>query len=174
MLNLVVGQVDVLPHIFDCTSDDAVNSPLHVAAMMGDDGVLSGLLATGVPADLVRTYGSVSGVTALMMAAGTEHARCVDVLARAGADVRLADAVGLTAMMWCACKGRPGCIDALVRAGADVNDVDRKGFTAVTQAAAVGHVGCVDALVRAGADVNITDTNGRTTIMAARDACCFF
>ena len=103
---------------------DRTKSPLHVAALTGDEEELSRLIATGVAVDAVRFCddSGVFGLTAIMDAAAAGHVTCIDALVRAGADVNHGcDSHGSTPIMAAVFHGHTGCIDALVRGGADVN-----------------------------------------------------
>ena len=95
------------------------------------------------------------------------HAKCVDILIKAGANVNFSDgknfALGVAAE-----SGNAECIELLIAAGADVNQADdRIGFSSLTFAALSENPKCVELLLNAGADVNHQDRFGNTALMTA-------
>ena len=63
---------------------------------------------------------------ALMKAAGNRHAKCLDLLMKAGADVNMPTC---TALMLSSYNGHYRCLDRLIKAGANVNKVDEKSIS---------------------------------------------
>jgi hypothetical protein len=128
-------------------------TPLMRAAADGAGRrVLRCLVAAGADVNLRET---VTGRTALWLAACFGHAEAVEELARLGGDVNAA--VDSTAFdntpMWIAAQeGHTAVIEVLGRLGADVNRA-ADGRTPVHTAIAMGHTTAIEALSKLGADV---------------------
>ena len=105
--------------------------------------------------------------TALMKAATKGHAKCVELLLEAGADVNMKDKNGDTALIEASNKGHDKCVKLLTEAGADVNIQNNNGFTSVMEASLMGHYKCVELLLEWGADVNMRSTGGDTALVWA-------
>ena len=136
-----------------------------------------------------------SGATALIAAARSASAPCVELLLEAGADVNAGNVNGgntplIAAAYWGFLQqvGKNNshlsesttenglnfttnmtekCVQLLVQAGADVNATNDFGFTALIAAAAFSNFHCLKAILEAGADVNFTTHFGDTALICA-------
>ena len=95
-------------------------------------------------------------------------AETVELLIRAGANVKAANRYGVTPL-WLACmNGNAAIIEMLLKAGADANTVLPEGETVLMTAARTGKVDAVKVLLRYGADVNAKEGwHGQTALMWA-------
>jgi ankyrin repeat protein len=128
---------------------------LHRAVSVNDVQTSEGLIRAGVDVNAANRY----GVTPLSLAAGNGNAGLLDVLIKAGASPKTADASlreGRTLLMLAARTGSAEAVKLLVAQGGAVNAAEsRTGTTALMWAASENRAGAVRALVTAGADVNI-------------------
>ena len=136
-----------------------------------------------------------SGATALIAAARSASAPCIELLLEAGADINAGNMNGgntplIAAAYWGflqeVSKSNPApnkpmtensvnstrnmterCIQLLLQAGANVNSTNEYGFTALIAAAAFSNFHCLKAIIEAGADVNITTDYGDTALICA-------
>jgi ankyrin repeat protein len=128
---------------------------LHRAVSVNDVRTSEGLIRAGADVNAANRY----GVTPLSLAAGNGNAGLLDVLIKAGASPKTADASlreGRTLLMLAARTGSAEAVKLLVAQGGAVNAAEsRTGTTALMWAASENRAGAVRALVTAGADVNI-------------------
>ena len=110
-------------------------------------------------------------VTLLNKAIQSDHAACVKILLKTGADVK-----SMAMPLFHAAEGKDNCLEMLIKAGGvDVNTCDTFGRTTLMVAAAGGYIKCVNLLIKNGADVNkvLTSTGpllyiqGSTALMLA-------
>ncbi|XP_048250518.1 serine/threonine-protein phosphatase 6 regulatory ankyrin repeat subunit A-like [Haliotis rufescens] len=83
---------------------------------------------------------------------------CVDMLLKAGADVKVQNKTGDTPLHEASGCGSQKCVDMLLKAGAGVNVENTTGNTPLHGASKRGSKECVDMLLKAGADVNVQNT----------------
>lgn len=102
---------------------------LCVAANEGRTGMVTLLLGAGAKVDEPCTEG-----TPLLLAARAGHGEIVDLLAKRGADVNVADKRGVTALMHAAAKCDLTSVQALLDGKADATRKDPRGWTAWTYA----------------------------------------
>ena len=150
---------------------DVYTELIVAAAKMGKDQLLEGVIQK-VP-DLNLNAVGDDNKTALITAAEHGHAKCVEVLVRAGADVDVAIqgrphfSDGYTALMAACRQGHYECVDVLLQRNINVDSQNEVGATALTIAAYDGYDKCVKSLLRAGADVNIKNDYGDTAVHIA-------
>ena len=107
--------------------------PIHAAAELGLDTVLSELLNRGAKADSRTRFRSPwhARLTALHLAAAGGHIGCVNRLLEAGADADVADAQGRTPLHLAAAAGGSArhsqCVRSLLNHGADPEQRDAGG-----------------------------------------------
>ena len=110
----------------------------------------------------------VDGATALHWAVYRDDAELLDMLIRAGADVKAANSEGVTPLSMAALFGNAAMIDRLIKAGADAKQRGPNGETMVMLAARNGDPQAVTVLLEAGADVNASEPiRGTTALMWA-------
>jgi ankyrin repeat protein len=157
------------------------------AARTGRPEPLKLLLKAGADPNAVELR---FGETALMWAAGHDHAEAIPVLIANGAkpDTRSAEinlppakvdfsfAVatalprgGMTALMYAARQGQINAVTALADVGANLNVVDPEGSTAMNIAIINGHYDVAARLLEKGANPNIGDAAGMGALYAAVD-----
>ena len=108
------------------------------------------------------------GTTALHWATDGDNLDLVELLIRAGANVKTANRYGVTPL-WLACtNGNAAAVVLLLKAGADPNTALPEGETVLMTAARTGRVDAVKALIEAGAAVNAVEGwHGQTALMWA-------
>jgi ankyrin repeat protein len=108
------------------------------------------------------------GATALHWAVNRNNLDLVDLLLRAGADVKATNRYGVQPISLAAENGNPAIIARLLKSGADPNAALPGGETALMTAARVGNADAIKALLVAGAKVDWRDeTRGETALMWA-------
>jgi ankyrin repeat protein len=130
-------------------------SPLHQAVLTGDRPAVRRLIQSGADVNAANRY----GVTALLLAAQRGHADLIDVLLKAGASVKAAEAKlpeGQTLLMHASRTGNIASMKALIASGSSVNAREtRTGTTAAIWAATGNRAEAVRVLAEAGADLNV-------------------
>ncbi|XP_042013067.1 protein VAPYRIN-like [Salvia splendens] len=181
-VRLLLASASVRP---DARSGSDGETPLHVAAGLGDEQMVKLLLHKGANKD-VR---SRAGKTAYDLAAESGHARLYDALRlgdsmcaaarkgdarmvarliESGAAVNGRDQNGWTALHRAAFKGRLDVARAVVEKGVDVDAKDGEGYTAFHCAVESGHVEVIEMLVKKGADVEAKTSKGVTALQIAQ------
>jgi ankyrin repeat protein len=141
-----------LPQLLSAQS--SIN-PLHQAVLSGDRAAVQRLIRSGADVNAANRY----GVTALSLAAQRGHADLVDVLLKAGAGVKTAEAKlpeGQTLLMHAARTGNVASVTSLLAAGSNPNAREtRTGTTAAIWAATGNRADAIRVLAEAGADLNV-------------------
>ena len=110
----------------------------------------------------------VDGSTALHWAVYRDDLETVELLLRAGANVKTANRYGVTPLTLACTNGNAAIVKALLKAGADPNTVVTSGETVLMTAARTGNVESVNALISAGADIKAKENQkGQTALMWA-------
>src|SRR6185436_6776394 len=157
------------------------------AARSGNLAVVDRLLTAGADVNAKDTW---RGETAVMRAAGEDHADAVKRLAAAKADLNVRSKAlaypniredfstmvftaipkgGFTALMLAAREGAHAAAAALVDGGADLDATDPEGTTALVIAIINAHYDLAAMLVDKGANPNLGDTSGMAALYAAVD-----
>jgi len=145
-------------------------SPLHLAAIRGDTGIIRLLLRAGADIDLVTLPTSS---TALHQACGYSQYEAAKVLVEAGAKVNEKDKYGQTPLSCVAAWVRSDKIGSrltslLAEHGADLNVQSGScSATPLLLATSHGSLGCVKSLVAHGCDINYRDNDGDTALCGA-------
>ena len=108
------------------------------------------------------------GMAALHWAAYLDDLETVDLLIRAGANVKATNRYGVTPLSLACTNGNAAMIEELLKAGADPNTALPEGETALMTAAGTGNVAAIKALLAHGADVTAKEgSKGQTALMWA-------
>ena len=116
------------------------------------------------------------GCPAVAIAASRKWAAGLDVLLRAGADIRTrltseGDGFAHSPLInFPAANGSIDTLEVLLRGGADIDAGDATGLTALMCAAFMGHTAVVERLIEAGATLDARDEKGYTALMFAANA----
>ena len=146
--------------------DGGQNTPLHLAAEKGLEGVCAELLRYKADANAKN----LDGETPLHRAAGRGDAAVVAALLGAGAAVGAKNMYGETPLHRAANRGDAAVVAALLGAGAPAGARNNLGFTPLHGAAIRGHAAVVAALLGAGAATGAKSKNGFTPLhMAAQE-----
>lgn len=163
---------------------DDCDTPLHIAAGLGDEHMVKLLLHKGANKDIRNRLGK----TAYDVAAECGHTRLFDALrlgdnlcaaARKGelhtvqrllengALINGRDQHGWTALHRASFKGRADMARMLLDKGVDVNARDEDGYGALHCAAEAGQAEVIELLVKKGADVDARTNKGVTALQIA-------
>ena len=147
------------------------DTPLHIAAEVGNAEMVRSLLLKGADKDATNAQGH----TPLYFTARHGHVTAAQALLAAGADVN--PDTHNSPLRVAADRGHAELLKVLIENGTDVHAVDCGGSTALHHAAAANHVEAIDLLVEAGADIEARDDVGSTPLHDAannrcRDAAC--
>jgi len=151
---------------------DSGETPMHVAARLGDSVIIAAALRRGAGRPDVQ---SSNGTTPLHVAARERHAGCVDMMlsvARKGT-VNVVDKIQLTPLHCAVSSTALAVVRTLLQHGANPDTTDRDGLAPLHYAAAVthpplfSHSGVVDLLIAHGANVNVRDSQCRTPLHLA-------
>ncbi len=129
--------------------EDTGVTPLHAAAMDGNQAEAERLLAEGADVN-ARTKLEFGGMTPLVKAAIKGHETIVDFLLNNGADIEAGDGRGMTPLMYAISNRQNGIITLLIKRGADVNAIANE-FNPLMHAGAAGEEEIVEALLQHGA-----------------------
>lgn len=110
---------------------------------------------------------SKTGFTALIIAAAHGHAKALEYLIDAGADMEAKHELNqVTPLMYAAASGHLECMKVLIAKGANLAVKHTNGGTALLEAATGGEVEAIKLLIEAGAEYNFKDDDGVTPLMA--------
>lgn len=149
------------PHTATTPMRDLPKWSLIHAASGGRRKRVLKLLAAGMDINLAGTY----GMTALTVAALSNHPRVVEILVAAGANLNVQGyLLGDTPLHNAASSGFLEVTQILIAAGALLDVPNKRGETACQVAAINDHPAVVDALLAAGASPNNADATGSTIL----------
>jgi ankyrin repeat protein len=139
-------------------------SRLIDAVKANDIAAVRGALDTRVDVNAVQA----DGTTALHWAVNRDSAEIVQLLIRAGANVKASNRYGSTPLWLASLNGNAATIGMLLEAGADANAASEEGETPLMVAARTGKLDAVRALLARGADPNVKENwRGQTALMWA-------
>lgn len=147
----------------------ASDVPLADAAKRMDSAAVRALLEQSVNGKSVDVNASqADGSIALHWAAYQDDLKTVELLVRAGANVKATNRYGVTPLSLACTNGNGAMIELLLKAGADPNTALPGGETALMTAARTGRVEAVRALLSHGADIHSQESRrGQTALMWA-------
>lgn len=130
-------------------------TPLLQAVLAGERVAVQRVIASGADVNAANRY----GVTTLLLAAQRGRDDLLELLLKAGASVKTAEAKlpeGQTLLMHAARTGQVASVKALLAAGSNPNAREtRSGTTAAIWAATGSHANAIRVLAEAGADLNV-------------------
>ena len=165
--------------------DQRDRTPLHYAAIQGQEDIARLLLEAGAKSDTLDEAGASAGHlavqsgdektisvfieknqcqqldsqkrTPLMWAVALERVAIVKIL-RCDPDTR--DKMGYSALHIAVSNNVPSCIQPIIGLGADINIRNDEGETPVMLASMMGHEVILASLLKAGAAINLVDVGG--------------
>jgi len=160
------------------------DTPLHIAASLGDEHMVRLLLLKGANKDIRNRVGkSAYNVAAefghnrlfdalklgdsLCVAARKGEVRTIQRLLQNGAAINGRDQHGWTALHRASFKGKLDAVRALVEKCIDIDAKDEDGYTALHCAAESGQAEVTELLVKKGADVEARTNKGVTPLQIA-------
>ncbi|KAM7273911.1 hypothetical protein ACFE04_028575 [Oxalis oulophora] len=146
--HLEVLRLGAKPNIRNAADGD---TPLHIAAGLGDEPMVKLLLHKGANKDIRNKLGK----TAYDLAAEFGHTRLFDSL-------KLGDSLCTAAR-----KGELRTIQKLIENGASINGRDQNEWTALHRAAFKGRIEAARLLIERGIDVNAKDEDGYAALHCA-------
>lgn len=197
------GQTETLRQLLLTDKDEAVNltdktgkTALHLAAMQGNEDVVSLLLAHGANPNIADNSGalplfyaakfghsatidpllvsendpcsgSVQEKTPLLAAIANKHEPTAMHLLHAGMYCESSRIEGATALHLAATQGMTGLLTELIGVGANIEVPDSDGSTALVVAAKKGDTKIVEILLESGALINATDNSGNSALAYA-------
>jgi ankyrin repeat protein len=108
---------------------------------------------------------AADGTTALHWAVHRDNLAIVDLLVRAGADVKAVNRYGVAPLVLACENGTAAVIERLLQAGADAKTTQPNGEPCIMTAARGGSVDAIKALVAHGADVNTREPSRQQTAL---------
>jgi ankyrin repeat protein len=128
---------------------------LHQAVLTGDRPAAQRLIRSGADVNAANRY----GVTPLLVAAQRGNAELIDLLLKAGASAKTAEAKlpeGQTLLMHASRTGNVASMKSLIAAGSNINAREtRTGTTAAIWAATGNRAEAIRVLAEAGADLDV-------------------
>jgi ankyrin repeat protein len=136
---------------------------LATAAKVGDRAAVQSVLK-----GMSKQQVSQQGTAALVWAATRGDKEMVDLLLKAGANVKAANEFGATAVYAASEQSDPSMVEKLIAAGADPNVALMSGETPLMAAATRGNVDTLKALIKGGANPNAKEESGGQTALMWR------
>lgn len=160
------------------------DTPLHIAAGLGDEYMVKLLLQKGANKDIrnfagrtaydvaaenghTRLFDSLRLGDSLCIAARKGEVRTIVRLLETGAAINGRDQHGWTALHRSCFKGKIDAVRTLLEKGVDVDAKDEDGYTALHCAAESGHADVIEMLVKKGADAEARTNKGVTALQIA-------
>ncbi|XP_071708182.1 protein VAPYRIN-like [Rutidosis leptorrhynchoides] len=162
----------------------AGDTPLHIAASLGDDYMVKLLLQKGAYKSILnqsrktaydvaaeeghtKLFDALGLGDMLCIAARKGELRTINRILENGALVNGQDQHGWTILHRASFKGRVEVVRYLIEKGVDINARDEDGYTALHCAVESGHVDVLELLVKKGADVEARTNKGVTPMQIA-------
>jgi ankyrin repeat protein len=166
------GHLNTISHLVSCDwVTDAINDlglseaaqqAMVTSSERGHEQPLEFLLDMSEVA--VNRADSLSGNTALCVAAGAGQKRCVEILLRRGAKVGVANLKETTPVHMAISGGHWDCTELLLKEGAGLEQTDKLGRTPLMIASAEGHTGVLELLLQRQALIDAKDGDGLTAV----------
>ncbi|XP_066953971.1 protein TANC2 isoform X12 [Macrobrachium rosenbergii] len=163
------GHLNVVGYLLSCDwpgPHDLLRNQAHqslvAAASNGHSNVVEFLLDMAEVS--VDGEDTVTGETALTVAAGAGHTALVAALLRAGASITRTNSRGASPLTCAVKNGHYEVAKLLLSQGVVVESPDASGRTPLMVAAAEGHLGLMELLISRGASISRTDREGLTPL----------
>ncbi|KAL8245304.1 hypothetical protein R6Q59_011562 [Mikania micrantha] len=168
----------------DVCNSSAGETPLHIAAALGDENMVNLLIQKGANKDIrnrymktaydvavehghTRLFDALGLADALCLAATKGDIRTIKRLLEGGVSINRADQYGWTVLHRASFKGRADIVQILIKKGVDLDARDNDGYTALHCAVESGHAEVIELLVKNGADVDARTIKGATALQIA-------
>jgi ankyrin repeat protein len=178
---LKLTKIDEFNHLIYILAGD---TPLHIAASLGDEQMVKLLLQKGANKDIRNRVGKTAYEVAaehgqnrlfdalklgdsLCVAARKGEVRTIQRLVENGAAINGRDQHGWTALHRASFKGKINAVRALIEKGIDIDAKDEDGYTALHCAVESGQTEVIELLVKKGADVEARTNKGVTPLQIA-------
>jgi uncharacterized protein len=146
----------------------SANPSLISAVKAGDKTQVAALIQQRVDVNAPEADGTTALMWAVRRSFTGSDGAIVDLLLRAGADVKAANRYGVTAVYLACQNGNAAMIETLLKAGADANAAITENETALMTAARTGVVEAATVLLDHGAQVDAREAwRGETALMWA-------
>ncbi len=136
-------------------------SPLHFAAMRGDEKEAKRLLKAG--ADVNVKHAEFRGAP-LQYAASAGKVELVKLLMSHDATVDSVDSNGRTPLMWAAQRGKADVVKVLLDAGANIGAANDGGWTPLHYSMSYNHAATTELLLERGASKELLNRQGKTPL----------
>ena len=152
--------------------DNELAQRLFTAIERGSLIDVQAAIAAGANPSAFVTEGTLTGMSALMLAIQSDRHDITNYLLEQGADIHAKRKnQGQSVLFWAAARGATDLANKLIARGVDVNEADMHGSNPLTTAAGNGNLAMVKLLVEAGADIHHRISDGRKAInLATRNA----
>lgn len=137
-------------------------TPLHLAAILGDIEIVQQLLEYKADVGASNNYGDIPLVLSIKNGRESVYTKLLDC-----GTVDICGNNSRTALIECARVGNLALISTLIGRGAKVNFQDEYGQTALMEAATSGHLRIVELLLANHSDVNLQSRLGDTALINA-------
>ncbi|KAI3688006.1 hypothetical protein L1987_81712 [Smallanthus sonchifolius] len=169
---------------FDICNSSAGETPLHIAAALGDENMVKLLIQMGANKNIqnrdrktaydvavehghTRLFDALGLADTLSVAATKGDIRTIKRLLEDGVTINGLDQHGWTVLHRASFKGRADIVQILVNKGIDIDARDEDGYTALHCAVESGHTDVIELLVKKGADVDARTNKGATAMQIA-------
>ncbi|MFS8004595.1 putative non-specific serine/threonine protein kinase [Helianthus anomalus] len=170
---------------FDICNSSAGETPLHIAAALGDESMVKLLIQKGANKNIqnrdrktaydvavehghTRLYEALGLADNLCVATRKGDIRAIKKLLEGGVTVNGQDQHGWTVLHRASFKGRAEIVQILIKKGVDIDARDEDGYTALHCAVESGHADVIELLVKKGADVDARTNKGATAMQIAK------
>ncbi len=166
------GDIELLGLFFQAGMDRNAQdgrgyTALMQAAESGQKTVVKALLQEGAKTEFASTDPATQGSTALLLAAGNDHADCVRALIDANADVNAKTAKNWTPLTMAVYRGHLKTTEVFLKTSRDALQRSEQLTRGLMVAALLGHHDIAKALLDAGAPLNKSIEKKQTALMFA-------
>ncbi|XP_071796931.1 uncharacterized protein [Asterias amurensis] len=163
-INVVRYILELKPAVNVNIRDDSNWTPLHIAASVGQEDIVTVLVSKGAEVNSANS----TGQTPLHYAASRDRQKVAEILLEHGADTNIAERVGATPMHRAASKGNLEIVKLLLNYNCRLDQQDCVGNTALHMACEEDRVKEATVLVQHGASLHITNKEEQTPLDLAQ------